>query len=103
MALEELKEDQKLQLEQANKEFNELNKLSNFNVSNIVPDKTKFVIKSLSDGTKNKRTIFLFLFQFLSNFYKHAVLLITLINYIKNAKINNDINRHHIQSIYLLN
>ena len=102
VAIEELKEEQKLQLEKANKEFNELNKLSNFNVSNIVPDKTKFVIKSLSDGTKNKRTVFLFLFQFLSTFYKHAVLLITLINYIKNAKINNDINSHHIQSIYLV-
>ena len=102
--LEDLKEEQKMQLEKANKEFNELNKRNNFNVSNIVPEKTKFVIQTLTDGTRNIRTIFLFLFQFLSSFYKHAVLLITLINYIQNTKINNDIiNRHHLQNSYLYN
>ena len=102
--LEDLKEEQKIQLEKANKEFNELNIRNNFNVSNIVPEKTKFVIKSLTDGTKNIRTVFLFLFQFLSSFYKHTVLLITLINYIQNTKINNDIiNNHHLQNSYLYN
>ena len=46
----------------------------------------------------------MFLFQFLSSFYKHSVLLITLINYIQNTKINNDIiNRHHLQNSYLYN
>ena len=95
--LEDLKEEQKIQLEKANKEFNELNIRNNFNVSNIVPEKTKFVIKSLTDGTKNIRTIFIFLFHFLSSFYKHTVLLITLINYMQNTKINNDIiNKHHM-------
>ena len=55
---EDLKEEQKIQLEKANKEFNELNEKSNFNVSNLVPEKTKLIIKSLNDGTKNKRTKF---------------------------------------------
>ena len=99
--LEDLKEEQKLQLEIANREFNELNKKSNFNVSNIVPDKTKLVIKDLENKSKKVRIIFLFAFQFLSVFYKQAVFIITVINYINNAKINNDINNNNIQNIYL--
>ena len=102
--VEDLREEQKQQLEQANKEFNELNIRNNFNVSNIVPEKTKFIIKSLTEGTKNIRTIFLFLFQYLSSFYKHTVLLITLINYIQNTKINKDIiDKQHLQNSYLYN
>ena len=100
---EELKEEQKIQLERANREFNELNKKSNFNVSNRVPETTKFLIKDLTDKTKKSRILFLFFFQLLSVFYKHSVLLITLINYIQNAKINNDINNHNIQDTYLFN
>ena len=103
VAIEELREDQKIQLEKANKEFNELNQISNFNVSNRVPETTKFIIKDLTDKTRKSRISFLFFFQFLSVFYKHAVLLITLINYIQNAKINNDINNHNIQDTYLFN
>ena len=101
VVLENLKEEQKKQLEKANKEFNELNIRSNFNVSNIVPEKTKWVIKNLTDGTKKIRIMFLFFFQFLSVFYKHTVFLITLINYIQNAKMSNDINNRQIQNIFL--
>ena len=96
--LEDLKEEQKIQLEKANKEFNELNKKSNFNISNLVPEKTKLIIKSLTDGTRSKRTKFIFFFQFLSTFYKHIVLLISIINYIKKVNINND-----KEKIYLFN
>ena len=81
--IEELQADQKLQLEKANQEFNELNQKSNFNVSNVVPDKTKFILKNLSDKTKKVRFIFLFLFQFLSVFYRHILIIFTLVNYIK--------------------
>ena len=101
VVLEDLREEQRIQLERANKEFNEINKRSNFTISNIVPEKTKWVIKNLSDGTKKTRIMFLFFFQFLSVFYKQTVFLITFINYIKNAKINNDINNSHIQKPYL--
>ena len=99
--LEDLKEEQKIQLEIANREFNELNEKSNFNVSNIVPEKTKLVLKDLASKTKKVRIIFLFAFQFLSVFYKQAVFIITVINYINNAKIKNDINNNNVQNIYL--
>ena len=96
---EDLKEEQKIQLEKANKEFNELNEKSNFNVSNLVPEKTKLIIKSLNDGIKNKRTKFIFFFEFLSTFYKHIVLLISIINYIKKANINYDIKKLNLFNI----
>ena len=99
--MEELNLDDKIRLAKANEEFNKLNEKSNFNISNVVPERTKFIIKNLSDGTKKIRIMFLFFFHFLSNFYKHAVFLITLINYIKNSKINNDINNNYIENIYI--
>ena len=97
--LEDLKEEQKIQLEKANKEFNELNQKSNFNVSNLVPEKTKLIIKSLTDATKSKRTKFIFSFQFLSTFYKHIVLLISIINYIKKVNLNTDNERTNLFNI----
>ena len=63
LLLEASKEKQKIQLEKANKEFNELNIRNNFNASNIVPEKSKFVIKTLTDGTRNIRTIFFIFIQ----------------------------------------
>ncbi len=101
VVMENLREDQKLQLEKANREFNELNEKSNFNVSNIVPEKTKLVIKDLTNKTKKIRIIFLFSFKFLSIFYKQTIFIITLMNYIKNAKIHNAINNRNIQNTYL--
>ena len=99
--MEDLKEEQKIQLEKANQEFNELNKKSNFNVSNIVPEKTKLIIKDLTNKTKKVRIIFLFAFKFLSVFYKQTVFIITLINYINNAKNKNEIRNRNIQKTYL--
>ena len=98
--IEELQMEQKIQLEKANQEFNEINQKSNFNISNVVPDKTKFILKNLSDKTKKIRYIFLFLFQFLSCFYRQGFIIITLINYIKQADVNRDKNED-IQDIYL--
>ena len=98
--VEELRMDQKMQLEKANQEFNEINQQSNFNISNVVPEKTKFILKNLSDKTKKIRYTFLFLFNFLSNFYRQGFIIITLINYIKQADVNRDKN-DDIQDIYL--
>ena len=98
--IEELQADQKLQLEKANQEFNELNQRSNFNVSNVVPDKTKFILKNLSDKTKKIRFIFLFLFQFLSVLYRQALIIFTLVNYIKQGYANRN-KKEDIENIYL--
>ena len=46
VALEQLQSEQKLQVEKANEEFNELNKKNNFNIYNVVPDKTKFIFRN---------------------------------------------------------
>jgi hypothetical protein len=101
VVLEDLKEIDKIRLEKANREFNELNKKSNFNISNVVPDRTKFIIKNLTDGTRKVRIVFFFFFQFLSVFYKQALFSITLINYIKNAKKSNDVDTDDIEDIYI--
>ena len=98
--IEELQAEQKLQLEKANKEFNELNQKSNFNVSNVVPDKTKFILKNLSDKTKKVRFLFLFLFEFLSVFYRHILIILTLVNYIKQGDAKRD-KSEEIEDIYL--
>lgn len=84
MNLEELKNSQKIKIEKANEEFSNMNEKSNFNVSNLVLRNTKNIIKNISDNSKNRRGFFLFLFQFLSSFYKQAILIIFLINYTNN-------------------
>ena len=98
--IEQLQIDQKLQLEKANQEFNELNEKNNFNVSNVVPDKTKFILKNLSDNTRKIRFSFLFLFQFISVFYRHTLIILSLVNYIRQVdeKIKNE---GDIQDVYL--
>ena len=100
VTLEQLQMEQKIQLEKANQEFNELNQKNNFNISNIVPDKTKFILKNLSDGTRKMRFMFLFVFQFCSVFYRHILIILTLVNYIKIVKVNRNKN-DEIQDIYL--
>ena len=100
VAIEQLQLEQKLQLEKANQEFNELNQRSNFNISNVVPEKTKFILQSLSGGTKRIRFIFLFLFQFCSVFFRQMLIILTLVNYIKKADVNKNKN-DDIQNIYL--
>ena len=102
VALEQLQAEQKLQVEKANEEFNELNKKNNFNIYNVVPDKTKFILKNLSDNTKKVRFIFLFFFQFFSVFYRQILTILTLINYIKQADVNRNKN-NEIEDIQLFN
>jgi len=101
VVFEDLKEIDKIRLEKANREFNELNKKSNFNISNVVPERTKFIIQNLTNGTRKVRILFFFFFQFLSVFYKQALFSITLINYIKNAKKSNDVDTDDIEDIYI--
>ena len=100
VALEQLQMEQKIQLEKANQEFNELNKKSNFNIANVVPDKTKFILKNLSDGTKKIRFLFLFLFQFFSVFYRHILIILTLVNYTKQTNVKRNKN-DDIEDIYM--
>ena len=100
VAIEKLQKEQQMQLEKANQEFNQINEISNFNISSVVPDKTKFILKIISDGTKKVRFIFLFLFQFLSVFYKQVLIILTLINYIKQKDVKRKKNED-IQDIYL--
>ena len=92
VALEQLKAEQQLQLEKANQEFNELNQKNNFNIYNVVPDKTKFILKNLSDKTRKIRFIFLFFFQFFSVFYRQILTILTLVNYINQAEVNRNTN-----------
>ena len=92
VALEQLKAEQQLQLEKANQEFNELNQKNNFNIYNVVPDKTKFILKNLSDKTRKIRFIFLFFFQFFSVFYRQMLTILTLVNYINQAEVNRNKN-----------
>ena len=92
VALEQLKAEQQLQLEKANQEFNELNQKNNFNIYNVVPDKTKFILKNLSDKTRKIRFIFLFFFQFFSVFYRQMLTILTLVNYINQAEVNRNTN-----------
>ena len=92
VALEQLKAEQQLQLEKANQEFNELNQKNNFNIYNVVPDKTKFILKNLSDKTRKIRFIFLFFFQFFSVFYRQMLTILTLVNYINQAELNRNKN-----------
>ena len=98
--IEQLQMEQKIQLEKANQEFNDLNQKSNYNVSNVVPEKTKFILQSLSGGTKKIRFIFLFAFQFFSVFFRQLLLILTLVNYIKQAGVDKNKN-DDIQDIYL--
>lgn len=100
VAIEQLQAEQKLQLEKANQEFNELNQKSNFNISNVVPEKTKFILQSLSGGTKKIRFIFLFFFQFFSVFFRHILTILSLINYIRQTDVNKN-KEDDIQDIYL--
>ena len=100
VSIVQLQAEQKLQLEKANKEFNELNQRSNFNISNVVPEKTKFILQSLSGGTKRIRFIFLFFFQFFSVFFRHILTILSLINYIKQTDVNKN-KDDDIQDIYL--
>ena len=92
VVLEQLKAEQQLQLEKANQEFNELNQKNNFNIYNVVPDKTKFILKNLSDKTRKIRFIFLFFFQFFSVFYRQMLTILTLVNYINQAEVNRNKN-----------
>ena len=80
LVIEKLKEDEKKMLDIANKEFDELNARGNFNVSNIVQEKTNFLLLRLADSSKKYRVVFLLIFVYFSCLLKQYLIYFMLKN-----------------------
>ena len=80
IVIEKLKEDEKKMLAIANKEFDELNAKANFNVSNIVLEKTNYLLLRLVDTSKKWRVAFLLIFVYFSSLFKQYLIYFMLQN-----------------------